>query len=73
MSQCYMPYKVKKVGDNYRVENDLTGKVHAKGTTKKKALGQLHLLNAIDHGFVPLHNYHSKNIPRAKKDRGLEK
>lgn len=61
-----MPYKVKKHGDNYSVENALTGKIHAKGTTKKKAMGQLHLLNAVEHGFEPLHKYHSNVVPRGK-------
>jgi hypothetical protein len=68
----YMPYKVEKKGDKFRVENELTHKVHSKGTTKAKAMGQLHLLNAIDHGFVPLHSYHSKNVPRGGKRKTLE-
>lgn len=67
-----MPYKMMKNGDKYSVENALTGKIHAKGTTKKKAMGQLHLLNAIDHGFVPLHKYHSTVVPRGKR-KVLEK
>lgn len=61
-----------KHGKEYEVKNALTGKVHSKGTTKKKAQSQLHLLNAIDHGFVPLHNYHSKVVPRGKS-KVLEK
>lgn len=68
-----MPYKMyRKKDGKYMVENELTEKIHAKGTTKKKAMGQLHLLNAIDHGFVPMHNYHSKVVPRGKK-KVLEK
>lgn len=66
-----MPYKMKKKGDNYSVENALTGKVHAKGTTKKKAMGQLAILNSR-HGFEPLHNYHSTVVPRGKR-KVLEK
>lgn len=61
-----MPYKMIHHGNEYEVKNALTGKIHAKGTTKKKAQGQLHLLEGIKHGFVPLHNYHSKVIPRGK-------
>jgi hypothetical protein len=68
-----MPYKMKKKGDNYSVENALTGKVHAKGTTKKKAMGQLAILNGIHSGFVPLHSYHSKVIPRGGKKNSMEK
>jgi len=68
-----MPYKMTKKGNEYEVKNALTGKVHAKGTTKKKAQGQLHLLNAIDHGFVPMHNYHSKVVPRGGKRNSMEK
>jgi hypothetical protein len=38
----------------YRVYNKLTGKVHAKATTKKRALRQIRLINAIDSGkFTP--------------------
>jgi hypothetical protein len=68
-----MPYAIKKKGNKFMVENELTHKVHAKGTTKAKAIGQLHLLNAIDHGFVPMHSYHSNNIPRHRKRKSLEK
>lgn len=68
-----MPYKIKKKGNEYEVKNALTGRVTAKGTTKKKAVGQLHLLEGIAHGFVPLHNYHSKVIPRGGKKNSMEK
>lgn len=66
-----MPYKVKKHGDNYSVENALTGKIHAKGTTKKKAMGQLAILNSA-HGFEPMHSYHSSVVPKGKR-KVLEK
>lgn len=66
-----MPYKIKKKGDNYSVENALTGKIHAKGTTKKKAMGQLAMLNSA-HGFEPLHKYHSTVVPKGKR-KVLEK
>lgn len=68
-----MPYKIRKKGNEYEVMNALTGRVTAKGTTKKKAVGQLHLLEGIAHGFVPIHNYHSKVIPRSIKKKSLEK
>lgn len=68
-----MPYKMTKHGSEYEVRNALTGKIHAKGTTKTKARGQLHLLQAIDHGFVPMHEYRSKVIPRGGKKNKLEK
>lgn len=68
-----MPYKIKHKGENYSVVNALTGKIHAKGTTKSKAMGQLHLLNAVEHGFKPIHNYHSKVVPKGGKRSILEK
>jgi len=48
-----MPYQIRKLPNKnlYEVRNELTGLKHSKGTTHNKALGQLHLLNAIDHGF----------------------
>lgn len=67
-----MPYKIKQKGENYSVVNALTGKIHAKGTTKKKAMGQLSILNSA-HGFEPLHNYHSKVIPKGRKKNNMEK
>lgn len=64
---------MKKVGNEYSVANALTGKVHAKGTTKKKAMGQLAILNGLHNGFVPVHNYHSKVIPKGKRKNSMEK
>lgn len=46
-----MPAKIKKVDGGYEVSTP--NKVHAKKTTKKKAVKQQRLLNAIDHGFIP--------------------
>ena len=41
-----MPFKIRKFSKNkYRVYNADTGVVYAKGTTKKKAKGQLNILN----------------------------
>jgi len=45
-----MPVHIKKV-DGYRVSH--SGKVSAKGTTKKKAEAQKRLLNAVRHGWKP--------------------
>lgn len=42
-----MPVKITKVGKKYKVSTP--NAVHAKGTTKKKALAQERLLNAIEH------------------------
>ncbi len=42
-----MPYKITKTDGKYRVTGP--GGVHAKGTTKKKALAQIRPLNAIEH------------------------
>lgn len=47
-----MPAKITKTKNGkYRVSTP--NGVHAKGTTKKKAVSQVRLLNAIDHGFKP--------------------
>lgn len=39
-----MPFKLLKEGTHYKVVNTLTGKIHAKHTTKAKALAQMRLL-----------------------------
>ena len=47
-----MPAKIKKTsGGKYQVKTP--NAVHAKGTTKGKAVKQQRLLNAIDHGWKP--------------------
>ena len=47
-----MPAKITKVGKNkYRVSTP--SGVHAKGTTKAKAMAQKRLLNAVEHGWKP--------------------
>ena len=68
-----MPLKMKKVGNKFSLENEVTGYKYSKATSLKKAKGQLHLLQAIDHGFVPMHNYHSKVIPKGKRKNSMEK
>jgi hypothetical protein len=46
-----MPYKIEANGDGtYKVINELTGKVHAKRTSKKRAEKQVRLMEAVDHG-----------------------
>jgi len=47
-----MPYKLHEIGGKYEVMNIGTGKTHGR-TTKKKAISQMRLLNAITHGFKP--------------------
>ena len=45
-----MPYIIKKVkGGKFSLVNRITGKVHSKGTTLKKAEAQQRLLEAFDH------------------------
>jgi len=39
-----MPFKILKEGSHYKVINSATGKVHAKHTTKAKAILQMRLL-----------------------------
>ena len=68
-----MRYQVKRIGNKFSVENEVTGYKYSKGTTKSKALGQLHLLNAVEHGFKQLHNYHSKIVPRGRRKNSMEK
>lgn len=68
-----MPYQLKKHNNKFSLENEVTGYKYSKATSLKKAKGQLHLLQAIDHGFVPMHNYHSKVIPRGGRKKTLEK
>ena len=48
-----MPYIVRKVRnqDCYEVKNKETGQVHSKCTTRRKALAQVRLLHALDHGY----------------------
>ena len=48
-----MPYKVNQVMGGFEVVNTETGKVHAKHTTKARALKQVRLLNAVKHGMRP--------------------
>ena len=67
-----MPFRMKKIGNKFSVENEVTGYKYSKGTTKRKAMGQLAILNSA-HGFEPLHNYHSKVVPRGGKKNSMEK
>jgi len=47
-----MPVKVRKTtGGKYKVSTP--SGVHAKGTTRKKAMAQKRLLNAVEHGWRP--------------------
>lgn len=47
-------YKVKNC---YKVVSKKSKKVHSKCATKKNAIRQIRLLNAIDHGFKLTRNY----------------
>jgi hypothetical protein len=70
----YMPYAViKKDNGHYKLINELTGSVHAKDTSKTKAMAQLHLLQGIKHGMKPRHNYQSKIVPKIGRRNTLEK
>ena len=50
-----MPAKIRKKGSKYQVSTP--NGIHAKGTTKEKAMAQQRLLNAIDHGWKPSKSY----------------
>lgn len=54
-----MPAKIRKIKGGYKVSTP--SGVHAKKTTKKKAMAQKRLLNAIDHGFKPSKSYKGKS------------
>lgn len=41
-----MPYRIEKAESGYRVVNSLTGRVHARHTTKRRAEAQVRLLKA---------------------------
>ena len=45
-----MPYEIRKV-NGYSVKGP--GGVHAKNTSKKKAMAQTRLLRGVEHGMVP--------------------
>jgi hypothetical protein len=50
-----MVYIIRKLRNRnlYSVKNIETGQFHSKGTSKSNAIKQVHLLQAIDHGFKP--------------------
>ena len=50
-----MPYTLRKLQNKnkWTVFNSKTKRVHARATTHAKALRQIRLLRAIDHGFKP--------------------
>ena len=46
-----MPYAIVKTHNGkFSLINSATGEVHSKGTTKKKAMAQMRLLEGIEHG-----------------------
>lgn len=47
-----MPYKLHEIGGKYEVMNIGSGKSHGK-TSKPKAISQMKLLRAIEHGWKP--------------------
>jgi len=52
-SQSRMPYAVVPHSGAFAVVNTETGRVHAKHTTKEKAVAQMRLLYGIEHGMKP--------------------
>jgi hypothetical protein len=58
-----MPVKIKKV-DGYQVSTPHG--VHAKHTSKRKAMAQRNLLNAVEHGWKPT----GKKARSKKKKKG---
>lgn len=53
-----MPYTIRKDGEDYLVVNKDTGEEKARHTppdAQEKAEKQVHLLNAVEHGWEPTH------------------
>ncbi len=49
-----MPYKIVPLkSGKYKMVNKKSGKVHAKGTTRKKAIKQMQFLQMKEHGVIP--------------------
>lgn len=48
-----MPYKIVKHGSGFGVMNKDNGKMHSKHTTRQKAMAQMRLLMAVEHGWKP--------------------
>jgi len=58
-----MPYQIKKIGTCYQVSNKITGKIHAKCTTLKKAKAQIRLMEMMDNkGKGIENNIYDNNI-----------
>lgn len=54
-----MPYAIRKDGEDYVVINKETDEVkarHSPPDAEEKAKKQVHLLNAVEHGWEPTHN-----------------
>jgi hypothetical protein len=48
-----MPERLRKVNGKYQVYNADTREIHAKGTSKKKAIKQIRFLRGLKHGMIP--------------------
>ena len=48
-------YRIRKIRntETYKVWNPITGEIHSHHTSKLKAMKQIRLLNALDHGWKP--------------------
>ena len=54
-----MPYRIEPNGDGtYKVVNALTGAVHAKRTSRRKAERQVRLMHAVDNGGLRFRRRH---------------
>ena len=50
------PYEIAQKGGGVVVRNKMTGKVHGHFSSRKEAMKQFRLLEAIDHGWKPTRN-----------------
>ena len=65
-----MPYAIKKnVDGTYKVISVESGTIHSKHTTKEKALKQVRLLQAIEHGFIPTGEREDEKKEKEKKNK----
>jgi hypothetical protein len=72
-----MPYEIiKKPSGKYQVINKITGEIHAKGTTLKKAKAQIRLLEMVDrkkrggHSARPYEDYISSDSESDSEEGG---
>jgi len=59
-----MPYALKRTHGGWGVQNTQTRRWHSRDTLKGKAIRQLTLLNAIEHGYLARPG---RRVPKGRK------